>query len=195
MKHLIPTGWLSAADAASRVNGGAEQLWAWLRDDKLPGHILVMPRRYPMERVGAMAGPDDGSIHEIEVQFWRTQDARNAVKGRWMEAPVQRVVAHHKGRQLKQGGQSGGVLIIREGDLEKVIAAARPTGTAGAERRAEAELRDLCARGEAPTKALWMIEARQADPTLTERAAQRAWAAVARDHPELSSLKKPKTKR
>jgi hypothetical protein len=195
VKHLIPTGWLSADDAASRIDGGADQLWTWLRDEKLTGHILVTPRRNPMERVGPMAGPDDGSIHEIEARFWRTQDARNAVLGRWVEAPVQRVVLHHKGQPQKQGGQSGGVLIIREMDLEKAIAAARPPGTAGAERRAEADLRDRCAKGETPTKAVWTAEAQQADATLSARAAGRAWDAVARDHPELSSLRKPKTKR
>lgn len=195
MIHLIPTGWLSAADAASRVDGGAHQLWAWLRDNKLTGHILVMPRRNPMERFGPMAGPDDGSIYEIEARFWRTQDALVALKKRWVTAPVQRVVLWHKGVPLSQADQRGGVLLIREADLDAVITANRPPGTAAAERRAEADLRARCAAGERPAKGAWKAEARQSDPALGDRAAERAWGVVARDNPELSSLRKPKTKR
>lgn len=76
-------GWALLPVAADLMPGGAPALLAALQEERLKAFLLIRPRPN-----WGRGDDDDGNRLEIATRYWTTDNARQAMQGGWVQAPV-----------------------------------------------------------------------------------------------------------
>lgn len=110
-------GWALLPVAADLMPGGTPALLAALQEERLKAFLLIRPR--PNRGRG---DDDDGKRFEISTRYWTTDNARRAMQGGWVQAPVLELHPRDPTATVHHEVNKGGYVLLEEKAIRAHIA-------------------------------------------------------------------------
>jgi hypothetical protein len=123
---LQPPGWALFPAATKLMQGGAPALLAALQEERLKAFLLIRVRPNWGSR-----DDDDGSRFEISTRYWTTDNALQAMRGGWVQAPVLKLNPRDPTRKFHYEVNKGGYVLLEEKAIRAHIAGDKTSGSDG----------------------------------------------------------------
>jgi hypothetical protein len=121
-----PRGWALFPAAADLMPGGAPALLAALQEERLKAFLLIRARPNWGSRDN-----DEGNRFEISTRYWSTDNARQAMRGGWVQAPVLKLHPRDPTGKAHHEVNKSGYVLLEEKAIRAHIAGDKTTGSDG----------------------------------------------------------------